>query len=104
MAEVRSLAGLELDVAVARAEIAGGALDIRLSDAGIPTIATEDGGWEPFRPSVNWVHAGPIVEREWTAIVAELREWYGDQWANPNDLDRAEMLLWLMRAYVASKA
>ena len=103
MTGVKNLDGLELDIAVARAEIASGAFDIKLSDAGQPTIRTVDGRWEPFRPTLSWEHAGPIIERDWLHILAKLRDWCGDLWAEPNDVGRAGMLLWLMRAYVASR-
>ena len=54
----------DLDLAAARAEIAAGQLDVKISDAGGPTIQDADGRWERFRPTVNAAHAWPIIERE----------------------------------------
>lgn len=54
---------IALDLAVARAEIAAGRHNIRIADAGVATIQDTDGDWELFRPSSNWTHAGPIIER-----------------------------------------
>jgi hypothetical protein len=111
MAEVSTLDGLELDIAVARAEIAGGALDVKLSDAGMPTIATESGGWEPFRPSVSWAHAGPIIEAARITLVAQGFEPYHwialvetDSTGGAGPLTGHTPLVAAMRAYVASKA
>jgi hypothetical protein len=57
-----------IDLAVARAEIAAGQMDIDVVQAGGPRILTADGSWEPFRPTVNVGHAWPIVEREGIAV------------------------------------
>jgi hypothetical protein len=52
---------IALDMAVARAEIASGQADVRIENDG---AAIQKGdGWEPFCPSSNWTHAGPIIER-----------------------------------------
>ena len=78
----------ELDLAVARAEIAAGQF-VEISDAGRPTVRDADGLCQPFRPSVNWSHAGPIIEREriqlgafasgqWAASIRHLASAVGD--------------------------
>ena len=78
-----------LDLDVARAEIASGQLDVRISDAGVATIITSAGDWEPFRPSVNAAHGWTIIEREHIDIV-----WNGGP---------GEGLVAAMRAYLASR-
>jgi len=69
VAEALSLGGAELDAAVARAEIAAGQLDVQMTHGG-PLIQDDDGEWEAFRPSVNWAHAGPIIERAGIALLS----------------------------------
>jgi len=69
VAKVTDLAGVELDGAVARAEIDEGQLGIKMSHGG-PIIQGTDGLWEAFRPSVTWAHAGPIIEREQIALLS----------------------------------
>ena len=54
----------QLDLAVALAEIAAGQLDVKISDAGVPTIQDAEGRWEPFRPTTNAAHGWTIIERE----------------------------------------
>jgi hypothetical protein len=54
---------IALDLAVARAEIAAGQDNVRIADAGVATIRSTGGDWQLFRPSSNWTHAGPIIER-----------------------------------------
>ena len=93
---------LELHLAIARAEIADGQLDIRIADAGGPTIQDASGRWERFRPSVNWAHAGLVIERQWPVIVAKLQEWHGDGWPHAIGEGR-DLLLWFMRAHLASR-
>lgn len=95
-----------LDVAVARACIAAGDVDLKISDAGRATILdADDLTWGHFRPSVNWTHAGPIIERDWRAIVCKLREWLGDEWGESKSFegDGRHLLCWFMRASVASR-
>jgi hypothetical protein len=94
---------LEVDAAVARAEIAGGALDVRLSDTGTPTIMA-GGGWEPFRPSVNWAHAGPIIESHEICLACAGGRWVAFLLRSPDDVSRGPTpLIAAMRAYVACK-
>jgi hypothetical protein len=90
----------DLDLAVARAEIAAGQLDIKLSDYGFPTIMVDAERWEPFRPSVNAAHAWTIIEEHWPAIVLSLHRQYGDGWANLMARD-VPLLAGFMRAYLA---
>jgi hypothetical protein len=109
MTEAVILDGIELDIAVASAEIARGDSGIRLSDAGLPTIVGLVSRSEPFRPSLSWAHAGPIIERErisvgyaspgrWLAYLVEPGGHVIEQ------LEGATALLAAMRAYVASQS
>lgn len=95
-----------LDVAVAKACLAAGDVDLKVSDAGRATILDADSGaWCHFRPSVNWAHAGPIIERDWPTIVSKLREWLGERWeaSEAFEGDGRQLLCWFMRASVASR-
>lgn len=65
-----------LDVQVARATITAGYLPVRMDDTGRSTIMVEGNRWEPFRPSVQWSHGGPIIEQERIATI-----WMSDEWA-----------------------
>jgi hypothetical protein len=106
MRNVRELDLDLLDVAVARACIAAGDVDLKISDAGRATIFdAESGTWCHFRPSVNWAHAGPIIERDWPTIVCKLREWLGERWeaSEAFEGDGRQLLCWFMRASVASR-
>ena len=94
-----------LDVAVAKECIAAGDLDIKVTDAGNPaTIFDADrNAWVHFRPSVNWAHAGPVIEGNWSCIAAKMREWLGERWGESSDLGGGRQLLcWLLRASVAT--
>ena len=93
----------DLDLAVARAEIASGKLDIKVSDYGFPTIMVDDRQWEPFRPSVHAGHAWPIIEEHWPAIVARLHAQHGEGWANLMARD-VPLLVAFMRAYLAMRS
>jgi hypothetical protein len=92
-----------LDIAVARAEIAGGVTDVRLSDAGRPTFLNVEGRWEAYRPSTSWTHAGPVIEQHWDAIAGQLSEWLGDRWPEAEAFRRGPQLHWFMQAFVASR-
>jgi hypothetical protein len=103
--KVRELDLTPLDVAVATACIAAGDMDLKISDAGRATVLDQGGGWVHFRPSVNWAHAGPVVERDWKAIVLKLREWLGEDWETSEAMEGEgrQLLCWFMRAAVASR-
>lgn len=54
--------------------------------------------------SRSWAQGGTLAEEHWPAIVAQLRVWLGDRWAETGDMMRGEAVLkWFMRALVASK-
>jgi hypothetical protein len=93
----------ELDLAVARAEIAAGLLDVKLSDAGTPTIQTEAATWEPFRPSCSWTHAGPIIQRDHISLDwdEDAGQWYA-QLVHVTESSPMPLVA-AMRAYVASR-
>jgi hypothetical protein len=104
--KARGLDSDSLDVAVARTCLAAGDMDVKISDAGRATIFDADGNtWCPFRPSVNWAHAGPVIERDWRAIVSKLHEWLGARWDTSHAFqgDGRQLLCWFMRAAVASR-
>jgi hypothetical protein len=102
MVETDGLDGSELDTAVARAEIASGALDVRLSDAGRPTIAVDSGRWESFRPSVSWAHGGPIIENQQICLAYTKGHWAAFLHRSPDHIVRGRTpLIAAMRAYVA---
>src|SRR5262245_28491927 len=93
----------ELDLAVARAELAAGQFDVNVSGRRPPTIQTEAGTWEPFRPCCSWTHAGPIIERDHISLDCDddAGQWY----AQPGHVaeSSATALVAAMRAYVASR-
>ena len=93
----------DLDVAVARTEIASGHLDVNVSDAGVPTIQDGDGRWETFRPTMSWAHAAPIIEREHisTDWDEDAGQWYA-QLAHITESSPV-ILVAAMLAYVASR-
>jgi hypothetical protein len=97
------LEGAELDLAVARAEILAGQLDIRLTEANTATIRDEQGIWVPFRPSSSWAHAGPIIERAGIAIaLAAPHHWTSFTYEDPSSHHGGRTpLVAAMRAYVA---
>jgi hypothetical protein len=105
--DVTLLEGSDLDLVVARAEIARGHPDIRLSAAGRPTIMAVGDGWEPFRPSICWSHAGPIIERERITLVPQAsapRHWIANWEPIPigaGPITGPTPLVAAMRAYVA---
>jgi hypothetical protein len=111
--EAMNLEGAELDAAVARAAIAAGRRDVQVTHGG-PIIQTRDGKWEAFHPSVNWSHAGPIIEREAIALLsndpghctaAVGAEWAQGQFVRCRILRAGPTpLMAAMRAYVASRA
>ena len=104
--QVRELDLDLLDMAVARVGIAAGDVDLKVSDAGRATIFDADSGaWCHFRPSVNWAHAGPIIERDWPTIASKVREWFGERWEASEAFagDGRQLLCWFMRASVASR-
>ena len=102
-----TLEGSELDFVVARAEVARGQMDIRLSDTGRSMIMAVGGGWESFRPSVSWSHGGPIIERERIVLIpqaTEPRHWIANWEAVPigaRPITGPTPLIAAMRAYVA---
>jgi len=94
------LDGDALDMAVARAEIANGQRDVRISDAGRPTIQTASGAWEPFRPSLNWHHAGPLIERERIGLQWQPNQmWLAIMWGRGGAYGPSPLIA-AMRAYV----
>lgn len=105
----------ELDLAVARAEIAAGQLDVKISDGGVPTIQDGSGRWETFRPSTSWTHGGPIIERERITLQCHDGGWeaYVDtEWSRGSDEvpqmwkgegEGPTPLVAAMQAYVASR-
>jgi hypothetical protein len=107
--EIATLEGALLDAAVAMAE--GYPLD---ADGDRLDLAGRDNGGcpMPFRPSTDWNHAGPIIERESLAVFRQewsddsLREWKA---GSSHDLDEGPKcsgptpLIAAMRAYAASK-
>jgi hypothetical protein len=94
----------ELDLAVAHAEVASGQVDMKISDAGVPTIQNAEGLSETFRPSVSWAHAGPIIAREHISLDwdEDAGQWYA-QLAHCTESSPMPLVA-AMRAYVASKA
>jgi hypothetical protein len=93
----------DLDLAVARAELARGGSDVRISDAGVPTIETPDGRWERFRPSTNWAHAGPIIEGVGIDLVTgQSGRWIANIGYTVSVIAETPLVA-AMRAYMASK-
>lgn len=125
--KVIKLSGEKLDAAV---ELANGAKSIKWVMA-VPGPYPESDEWEEpdprchegaapavRRPAVpdrwggvdivtsygtSWCSGGPIVDREWRPITAQLFDWFGTKWRDSIDGKPGEVLRWLMRAYVASK-
>jgi hypothetical protein len=93
----------DLDLAVARVEIAAGRLHVKVGELGLPVIRIDREHWEPFRPSKNAAHAWPIIEEHWPAIVSSLRARQGDGWPHLMGHD-APLLTAFMRAYVATRS
>lgn len=95
---------LALDLAVAKIAVTAEGLDIEITDACHPTIRDAKGRREPFRPSTNWAHAGPIIERE----RIELLIGSGGRWVAQMGKRACPMadspLVAAMRAYVAAGA
>jgi len=92
-----------LDLAVARAEIAAGRLEIRITDAGRPTVLNAKGQWEPFCPSVNWSQAGPIIERVGIDLVTgQTSQWVANIGYTISVLAETPLIA-AMRAYAASE-
>lgn len=57
-----------------------------------------------FEPSTRWDHGGPVFERHYSQITAQLLWWFGDDWTRKiNAVVPSDILVWYMRAYVASK-
>jgi len=83
--------------------MAGGALDVRISDAGVPTIETSDGRWVPFQPSTNWAHAGPIIERVGIDLVTgQSGRWIANIGYTVSVIAETPLIA-AMRAYMVSK-
>lgn len=107
MMKTSELIGPALDWAVATCE--GVPLYIgnhaRLDRMDVP--ATDDGGWEVYRPSTDWAQGGPIIERE------RIDVWCYDsdlsifraniQGSKKADRQGTTPLIAAMRCYVASK-
>lgn len=92
--ETSELTGCALDWAVAKCEgIAWeqGDLDAREYGPG-------------FKPSTDWTHGGPIIEREGIELFRnkERDRWYGTQYGGPKSYGPTPLVA-AMRCYVASK-
>jgi nuclear transport factor 2 (NTF2) superfamily protein len=74
---------------------------VRITDAGTPTILGADQQWEPFRPSTNWAHTGPIIERERISLDwdDDAGQWYA-QVGHSTECGPTPLVA-AMRAYVA---
>jgi hypothetical protein len=106
MAETQNLYGSDLDIAVALAEVARGVHSVRVSDGDSPVIVADGGGWEPFRPSISWAHAGAVIDANQICIVCDANgQWVACLQRTPERLSRGPTaLIAAMRAYVASQA
>lgn len=115
--KVSDLEGAQLDYWVAKAEGFGGAVSVRQYGVGVSACLFSSsltrGGdvvhrsgdfWEP---SIDWRHAGPIIEREQINIQFggwDEGAWRGYHYAwEPGDAFGRTPLIAAMRAYVASK-
>ncbi len=61
-----------------------------------------------FRPSTNWAHGGPIIERDWigikyTGTAMEFVAWLNGKLSTEHDCYGPTPLIAAMRCYVASK-
>jgi hypothetical protein len=106
--ELLRLEAEALDIAVAHTAIAAGATDIIVDDSGRAIVTYRDGGWEEFRPTVNWEHAGPIIERaELGMAPANSGGWLAHRAPVSGSVlqlfEGETPLIAAMRAYVASK-
>jgi hypothetical protein len=78
-------------------------LDIKISDAGRPTIQSAEGAWEPFRPSLSWTHAGPIIERDHIGLQFQPNgTWLAIMWGAGGAYGHTPLIA-AMRAYVSGR-
>lgn len=93
------LTGLALDWAVAESEG-----NVRLQyDSREGLIISNVLGWIPYRPSVAWVQAGPIIEREKISIWTD-GEWHARDFIDVSlVVDGPTPLIAATRCYVASR-
>ncbi len=57
-----------------------------------------------WAPSQDWAQGGYVIERSYNAIIHQLWMWLGNDWPKKiNAVVPSDVLVWYMRAYVASK-
>ena len=68
------------------------------------SVRFPDGSWDEDFPafSSNWAEGGPVLQREYPHIDYQLLQWFGPRWPAGDGIVADNLLLWTMRAFVAS--
>lgn len=55
-----------------------------------------------WHPSTAWSQGGPVLQAEYGHIDHQLTTWFGPRWNAHDGIVAEDLLLWTMRAFVAS--
>jgi len=99
--EVEELIGASLRYALATA--LGLKFQVYTPTYGLGYRISCQGMSEFYRPDVDWLQGGPLVETHWREATAWLQDHLGPDWKDQIGSSRGALLRWLCRGIVGSR-